>query len=162
MEPYHLRRSDKAIDDPESLAEVLLSTRWISLAMCSGNEPYLVVLNHGFDRERGCLYFHCAPKGRKIEVLKENPRVWGMAVDDRGYLHGKCDHAYRSVMFGGNVTILERGGDKLHALEIMIRQQERDPDPVIAEQLTEKRVAATTIGRIDIEVMTGKQALDEG
>lgn len=82
-----------------------------------------------------------------------------MAVEDLGYLDGKCDHAYRSVMFGGTVTFVEDDSDKRHALEIMIRQHESDPEAVIAEQLTPARVSGTTIGRIDIDQMSGKESL---
>lgn len=159
MEPYHLRRHDKALTSADELSRILSTVRTVSLAMCADNEPYLVILNHGWDRERSCLYFHCAPKGKKIDILLKNPRVWGVAVEDLGYLDGRCDHAYRSVMFDGTVSFLESEAEKLQALEIMIRQHESDPKAVIADQLTSKRVAATTIGRINIDRITGKEAL---
>jgi nitroimidazol reductase NimA-like FMN-containing flavoprotein (pyridoxamine 5'-phosphate oxidase superfamily) len=82
-----------------------------------------------------------------------------MAVEDLGYLDGECDHAYRSVMFGGTVVFLESDADKRRALEVMIRQQESNPDGVITEQMTETRVSTVTVGRIDLEAVTGKEAL---
>jgi nitroimidazol reductase NimA-like FMN-containing flavoprotein (pyridoxamine 5'-phosphate oxidase superfamily) len=159
MDSYHLRRTDKALTDREEIERVLATTRYVSLAMCAEDQPYLVTLNHGYDRQRNCLYFHCAPKGRKMDMLKANPRVWGMAVEDLGYLDGDCDHAYRSVMFGGRVSFLSEEAAKRHALEVMIHQQESDPRRVIEEQLTAREVAAVTIGRIDLEFVSGKQAL---
>ncbi len=159
MDPYHLRRHDKAIENAEDCAGILASTRTISLSMCADNEPYLITLNHGWDPEQRCLWFHSAPKGKKIDILRENSRVWGMAVEDLGYLDGRCDHAYRSVMFGGTVTFIEDDSAKRHALEIMIRQHKSDPAAVITEQLTPARVAGTTIGRIDIDQMSGKESL---
>jgi nitroimidazol reductase NimA-like FMN-containing flavoprotein (pyridoxamine 5'-phosphate oxidase superfamily) len=159
MEPYHLRRTDKEMTDPDEMARVLGTTRTIALALCRHDEPYLVTLNHGYDRERRCLYFHCAPSGKKVDVIRANPRCWGMAVEDLGYQDGACDHAYRSVMFGGRVELLEDDDAKRVALEVMIRQQESDPERVMAEQLTPARVAAVTIGRIDIETLTGKEGL---
>jgi|GEM_PF-70335 len=156
---YHLRRRDKALDDPDERDAVLRRTRWVTLAMCEGDEPYLVVVNHGYDPSRRRLYFHCAADGRKMEVLRANPRVWGIAVEDLGYLDGECDHAFRSVMFGGRVTFLESEAEKREALEVMIRQLESDPGPVEARTLTPARLASVTVGRVDLEVMTGKQAL---
>lgn len=154
---YHLRRTDKALDDKNEITTVLRSTRYVTVAMCRDDLPYLVTLNHGYDPARRCLYFHCARRGKKIDILHANPRVWGMAVLDLGYLDGACDHAYRSVMFGGRVTFLTDAEDKRHALEVMIRQQESDPARVIDEQLTEERIQSVTIGRIDLETITGKQ-----
>jgi len=159
MEPYHLRRHDKTIESAEECAGILASTRTISVAMCSDNEPYLITLNHGWDPDQQCLYFHSAPTGRKIDVLRRNSRVWGMAVEDLGYLDGRCDHAYRSVMFGGSVTFVEDDADKCRALEVMIRQHESNPEAVITEQLTPARVAGTTIARINIDQMSGKESL---
>jgi len=156
---YHLRRSDKLLADQAEIERVLISTRYVSVAMCREQKPYLVVLNHGFDRARRCLYFHCAGKGRKMDILAVNPRVWGIAVEDLGYKDGDCDHAYRSVMFGGRVTFITDDEEKRSALEVMIRQQESDPERVMAEQLKPGQVAAVTIGRIDIDQWTGKQAL---
>jgi nitroimidazol reductase NimA-like FMN-containing flavoprotein (pyridoxamine 5'-phosphate oxidase superfamily) len=156
---YHLRRHDKAMADRAAIEEVLTAARYVTIAMCADEQPYLVALNHGYDRERGCLYFHCAPDGRKMDILARNSRVWGMAVLDLGYQDGECDHAYLSVMFGGRVAFLTSDEDKRRALEVMVRKQERDPERVIAEQMTDTRVTSVTVGRIDLEHMTGKEAL---
>ena len=158
---YHLRRQDKALEDRAELDATLTRTRWVTLAMCRDDDPYLVVVNHGYDPTRRCLYFHCAADGRKMEVLRANPRVWGIAVEDLGYLDGECEHAFRSVMFGGRVTFLAADAEKREALEVMIRQLEPEPGPVMARTLTPARLASVTVGRVDLEVMTGKQALPE-
>jgi len=169
MQAYHLRRSDKKIDDPALLDEVLATTRTITLAMCEGDEPYVVMLNHGYDAERRCVYFHSAGAGRKIDILRRNPKVWVLAVDDLGYQHGACDHAFRSVMAGGTVHLLgvsdendpESNDEKRRALELMVRQQERpeNQERVMTDQLNPARIHAVTIGRIDLDEITGKQAL---
>ena len=84
-----------------------------------------------------------------------------MAFEDLGYLDGECDHAFRSVMFGGRVTFLEGEAEKREALGVMIRQLEPDPEPVMARTLTPNRLASVTVGRVDLEVITGKQALPQ-
>ncbi len=159
MEPYHLRRQDKALTDQEELVHVLESAEFVTLAMCNGDEPYAVVLNHGYDEKASSLYFHCAPEGKKVEFLNNNPRVWGIAFVDHGYMEGKCDHAYTSVMFGGTVEWVEGSEAKRRALEVMIHQLEPDPRTVMAEQMTDKRIEGVTIGRVRITEMTGKRAL---
>lgn len=159
MEPYHLRRHDKAINDVERISAVLDEARYVTVAMCVEGEPYLVALSHGWDPDARCLYFHCASNGKKLDVIERNPRVWGLAIVDLGYLDGRCDHAYRSVMFSGRVTLLTDDADKRRALEIMIRRLESDPEGVMTEQLTAAQIAATTIGRIDVDQLSGKESL---
>ncbi len=159
MKKYHLRRQDKALSDEAEMERILGSARYITLAMCAEGEPYLVVLNHGYDPAQRRIYFHCAREGRKIDILRANPRVWGVAFEDLGYLDGKCDHAYRSVMFGGKARFAENEDEKRTALEVMIRQQESDPEKVITEQLAPESIRNITIGVVEIEETSGKEAV---
>ena len=56
--------------------------------------------------------------------------MWGQVIENRGYVTGKCDHAYRSVHFAGQVDFLEDDEEKRAALTLMIRQMEPDPGPL--------------------------------
>lgn len=158
---YHLRRHDKAIEDPALIEQILSSTAWVTLAMCQDGDPYLVTVSHGFDPARRCLYFHCAAEGRKVDILSVHPRVWGQAVIDRGYVPGECTHRYASVMFSGVVEWIEDEDEKRHALGCMIRQLDPDPDAVAASLLGPEEAstfARTRVGRIRIESWTGKRS----
>ena len=72
-----IRRKEKTIEDAAELRAILREAKHVTLAMCRDGEPYLVTVNHGFDPERRCLYFHCAREGKKVDILRANPRVWG-------------------------------------------------------------------------------------
>ncbi len=157
MSSYHLRRAEKAITDEAELFAIIRGQQYVTLALCRENEPYLVTLNYGFDAEARCLYFHCATEGKKMDFLRANPVVWGQILEDNGYLPGQCTHAFRCVEFRGSVAFLETNTEKRLALTVMIEQLEPDPEPVKARTLTEQRVAGVTIGRIQIETLTGKQ-----
>ena len=158
MKPYHkLRRKEQEIRDSAELKAILAGTQYVTVAMCRGNEPYLVTLSHGYDRENNAIYFHCAFAGKKIDFLKANNRVWGQALVDRGYVQGRCDHRFTTVQFGGRVSFVEGGEAKRRALAVMIGQLEREPEKVIAAKVTDAAVAKTCIGRIDIEFMSGKR-----
>ncbi len=157
MQVYHLRRSEKAITDPEQLHAIIMQQKYMTLALAWDNEPYLVTLSYGYDAAAQCFYFHCAAAGRKIDYLRHNPVVWGQIVEDCGYLEGKCSHAFRSVQFRGAVSFLEDPEEKRAALELMIDRLESDPDPVKQKQITDKSVERVTIGKVTVELMTGKQ-----
>ena len=83
--------------------------------------------------------------------------MWGQVIEDRGYVTGKCDHAYRSVHFAGRVTFLEDEDEKRAALTLMIRQMEPDPEPVIQRLLGHGRLTKMIVGRVDVLEMTGKR-----
>ena len=153
-----MRRKEKEIKDRHEMVAILELAKYITIAMCKNDEPYLVTLSHGYDRANHCLYFHCAEEGKKIDVLKENNIVWGQALIDKRYVDGKCDHLYATVHFKGIVTFLENRQEKRKALEVMIRALENDPKIVMKTQLEEEAIAKVRIGKITIEYMSGKKS----
>jgi nitroimidazol reductase NimA-like FMN-containing flavoprotein (pyridoxamine 5'-phosphate oxidase superfamily) len=155
-----IRRKERAITEKEEMLSILEKTEYIIVAMCSDNEPYLVTLSHGYDRDKHCIYFHCAREGKKIDILNENNSVWGQALIDEGYVQGACDHLYATTQFKGRVTFIEDAEEKRHALSVMIKSIDSNPQEVMEKQLTEDSVNRVMIGRIDIDYMSGKKAKD--
>ena len=155
---FHVRRKDREITDPEMLRKVLKSTKYITIALCMDNEPYLVSLSHGYDKEKNCIFFHCASEGKKLVYAKSNNKVWGQVVQDYG-VTDECDYAYTSVHFSGKLFIIEDIDEKKHGLEVMVRQLSPHPEAKLAKIKPEK-LATTSMGRIDINSMTGKQHLN--
>ena len=153
--PFHIRRKDREITDPEALKKVLKCTKYVTIALCMDNEPYLVSLSHGFDEKQNCIFFHCANEGKKIAFLQANNKVWGQAVLDYG-VTGECDYAYTSVHFSGRISLIDDLREKQHAIEVMVRQLSANPDEKLSKIKPEK-LAKTTMGRIDIGYMTGKK-----
>jgi len=140
------------------MVAILENSQFITVAMCLDNEPYLATLSHGYDRERNCLYFHCAKEGKKIDILKQHNIVWGQAILDKGYVQGSCDHLYATTQFRGRVAFVENMEEKRHALEVMIKALEDDPPKVMAAQLKKESIKGVQIGRIDVDHMSGKKS----
>jgi len=155
---FHVRRKDREIIDDEILRNVLKSTKYITIAFSMDNEPYLVSLSHGYDENSNCLYFHCAPEGKKLVYAKANNKIWGQAVQDYG-VTDECDYAYTSVHFSGRLFLIEDIKEKQHGIEVMIRQLTPNPEAKLAKIKPEK-LTATIVGRIDIDSVTGKQHLN--
>ena len=153
-----IRRKEKAIEDVAELKEIIRTAQYVTVALCKDNEPYLVSLSHGYDPNKNCVYFHCASEGKKMDILKENNVVWGQALIDKGYIQGKCDHLYATVQFKGTVVFIDDFEEKKEALLNMVHKLDDNPDDVAEKQLTEKSIARVTIGRIDIEYLSGKEA----
>lgn len=157
---HGIRRKEKAIENIAEMQHILETVKHVTIAMCQDNEPYLVTLSHGYDPKEHCLFFHCASEGKKLDILKSNNIVWGQALVDEGYIQGACDHLYATVQFRGKVRFLEDFEEKKAALENMINKLDNKPEEVAKEQLTEQSINRVTIGRIDIEYMSGKKAKD--
>jgi nitroimidazol reductase NimA-like FMN-containing flavoprotein (pyridoxamine 5'-phosphate oxidase superfamily) len=152
---FHVRRKDREITDPNELRQVLKTTKYVTVAFCMENEPYLVSLSHGYDEAKNCLYFHCAPEGKKLVYQKANSKVWGQAVLNFGVTN-ECDYAYTSVHFSGKMRLISDLSEKQHAIEVLVRQVSLKPEEKLAKIKPEK-LEKTTMGRIDITYMSGKK-----
>jgi nitroimidazol reductase NimA-like FMN-containing flavoprotein (pyridoxamine 5'-phosphate oxidase superfamily) len=155
---FHVRRKDREITDCNIMKNVLKSTKYVTIALCMDNEPYLVSLSHGYDEDKNRIYFHCANEGKKLVYAKSNNKVWGQAVQDYG-VTDECDYAYTSVHFSGRLNMIEDLNEKNHGIEVMVRQLSPNPEAKLAKIKPEK-LATASMGRIDINSMTGKQHLN--
>ena len=155
---HKLRRIDKAITDVSAVKAILREAKFITLAMSLNDEPYLATLSHGFDEEKNCIYFHCAKEGKKVDILKANPIVWGQALVDGGYQQGSCDHLYSTAQFQGTVSFVDDASEKAHALEVMIRHLDNNPEAILSKQATARSLDRVLIGRVDIDFVSGKKA----
>ena len=158
MPGIHMRRSDKEVTDPSELVKPLKEAAYITLALCMENVPYIATLSHGYDEANNRIYFHCANEGKKVDILRANPVVWGQALIDGGYQQGSCDHLYHTTQFRGVVSFVEGFEEKRRALEIMVRQLDDNPEDIIERQVQPGSVSKVLIGRIDVVEMTGKKA----
>ena len=125
------------------------------IAMCDGQTPYMVSMCFGYAGD--CLYLHCASEGKKIDILKRNPRVCFEVDVDQEPVRGAqpCEWSlrYRSVIGFGNAVFVEESEEKKRALDLLMEQFGGE-----ASSYPENALGRVTILRIDIESLTGKQA----
>jgi uncharacterized protein len=152
---FHVRRKDREITDLNEMRSVLRDTKYVTVALCMDNAPYLISLSHGYDQTKNCLYFHCAPEGKKLVYAKANPNLWGQAVLDFGVTE-ECDYAYTSVQFSGKLNLITDLTEKVHAMKVLVYQVSLNPEEKLSKIKPEK-LDKTTIGRIDINYISGKK-----
>lgn len=158
MDPtYHMLRSEKEITDPVAIETILKNGKYASIALCDGDDPYIITLSYGYSPTEKVLYFHTAKKGRKLDIIAKNPRACATVIQDRGYIQGKCNHAYSSLIIHGSIRPVTDEAEKLGALSMMIDHLEGDPGPVKERLLAKrKRIEEAEILRLDIEEVHGR------
>lgn len=152
-----MRRPEKQIKGRKRLIGLLDSKEHVTIAMSKDNNPYLVTVNHCLDKKSGCIYFHCAAKGKKMDYMKANPVVWGQVMEDLGPVEGECSWKFRTVMFKGKAKMVKGTEEKKHALDLLIGKLCSDP---VSEKdsLTSEALNRVAICRIDLLEMTGKES----
>ena len=148
-----MRRNEREITDRKDIDGIIKRCRVCHLAMCDESQPYVVPLNFGYDG--GFLYFHAAPEGRKIDIIKRNNRV-GFEFD---ILHDivtaeqacKWGAKYESVMGSGTAEIVDDLEAKKEALEWIMRQYGNS-----AWDFKEEILKKTLVLRVRILEISGK------
>ncbi len=148
-----MRRRDKEISDRAWIDEVLHAARVVRVAMCDGGRPYVVPVCFAYDGT--CIYVHSAPEGRKIDILRRNPKVCFEVSADIDVRPGTspCSWSmdYKCVMGEGTAVFLEDEHDKRRALEAIIERYTQSPGHA-------KRIDTVTVIRIDIASLSAKHS----
>jgi nitroimidazol reductase NimA-like FMN-containing flavoprotein (pyridoxamine 5'-phosphate oxidase superfamily) len=157
MPRSHLQKKEREIQDPKTIEEILKRGRYAVIALCRENRPYVLTLSYGYDPSKRALYFHTAHKGLKMEYIKANPTVCATVIEDRGYVMGKCAHAYRSVVFQGTMRVVGSLEEKKYGMDVLLSHLEKKPEVVRKRSLAnEQAYDRAAILRLDILKITGK------
>ena len=150
-----MRKKEKQINDIAAIADVLSRAKVCRLGLCEGDRPYVVPLCFGY--EDNALYLHSAGQGKKLDILRKNNNVcFEVDIDCQITEADKsCDWGmkFKSVIGFGKATFIEDAEQKCKALDVIMQQySEKSFD------YTEEAIKNTTIIKIEIETMTGKQS----
>lgn len=124
-----MRRTERQITSLEQIWGIMNDLKVCRLGMADQSGVYIVPMNFGYEykEERLLLYFHCAGEGRKIHILKQNPKV-GFEMDGshkliEGETPCSYSYSYESIIGTGFAEFLELPDEKIHALQCIMRQQ---------------------------------------
>ncbi len=160
MSGYHMKRVDRTIGEAKTIRDILARRRLATIALCREGEPYIVTMNYGYDEEGNALYFHCAAEGLKLDFIAANPSACVSIVEDLGYVEGKCDHRYRSIVIRGKASLVGELEEKKRGINVLMEHQESDPDPVRQRNFrSDADYGGFEIIRIDIGEVTGKESV---
>jgi uncharacterized protein len=150
-----MRRKQNEITDKGVIEEILSKSEVCRIAMIDGDVPYIVPLNYGYSDM--ALYFHSAPLGKKIDLLKLNNKVCFEIEYSTEIVRGDiaCDWGlkYRSVIGYGTIGFISDFEQKKAGLDIIMAQYGKKGENVYKD----KNVESVLILKLNIEEITGKQ-----
>lgn len=146
-----LTRREKLVTNMDEVFHILDESKVIHLGLVDGDEPYVVPMNYGYTYENEKLYIwlHGATTGRKLDVIRKNPKVFFEMECDLIPFDGDvaCRYgiSYSSLMGKGIAKIVEDSEEKQQALTYLMKTQV-NKDFEFNEKL------ASVVGIIKIEV----------
>ena len=148
-----MRKKEKEITERAEIDAIIKSCIVCRLAMADGGQPYMVPLCFGY--RDNTLFFHPSRAGRKLEILRENPRVCFEFESGCDVIAGetacKWSMRYRSVIGTGTAAFVETPADKRRALDVIMQQYTTG-----AFEYPETTLAKVTIIKVDIDEISGK------
>jgi uncharacterized protein len=131
-----MRRKHCEITDPQEIERILGSTTIGRLAT-NGADGYPYITPVNFVYHEGNIYFHCAPKGEKLDNLTRDAKVCFEVDIPLAYLDAGFDpdrrvcrlhQFYHSAIIRGEARIVPDGPRKVAALNALVAKHERGFD----------------------------------
>ncbi|MBR2146021.1 MAG: pyridoxamine 5'-phosphate oxidase family protein [Muribaculaceae bacterium] len=149
-----VRRQDRLLDEARA-REILASAEYGILSMIDlDGKPYGVPLNFVWDGD-DAIYIHCAPEGKKIDILECHDRVSFCVVGDVNLKPSQFTTEYESVILDCEATICTSEEERVYALELLLRKLSPH-DVEIGMKYALKSLHRTCIVRLDILTWSGK------
>ena len=153
-----MTKRELQITDEAQIRKILDTAKVLNLGLAVDNEPYVVPMNYGYAMDgegKLTVYLHSALKGKKLDMIRQNPRVFFELDCDLTPFEGKlpCQYglSYSSVMGRGTATIVEDVEEKQKALTLLMKTQtEKD------FSFNERLVSIVAVIRIDVAEYTAK------
>ena len=137
--------------------ERILQTESIGYLGLCGDESYVLPLNYTY--ADGRILFHCALEGRKLDMIRANPRVCFAvsrpATEPTEHFGELCSTPYESVICWGTARVIEDLSERLQALAAFQLRYATPEQPRASISLE----STARCGAVEIVVtrMTGRQ-----
>ena len=152
-----MTKRELQITDEQQIRAILDGAKVVHVGMCVDNEPYVVPMNYGYAMEDGRLtiYLHSAQQGKKLDMIRQNPKVFFEMDCDWVPFEGEkpCQYglSYSSVMGRGTAAIVEDVEEKKRAMSLLMKTQ-TEKDFTFDDRL----VSIVAVIRIDAAEYTAK------
>ena len=156
-----MRRKDREVTGTSELDDIIRRGECLHLGLRDGDGVYVVPLSYGFAWEEGrrVFYFHGAGAGKKLELIREDPRVSFCITLEHGVIPGETagnySFAYESVMGTGRIEILEDLGEKQHGLACLFSHYAPEREFSSPDRVVEN----TAVLRLLVEGISGKHRM---
>ena len=124
-----MTRRERQVTDINEIIKILDNSKVLHLGLVDGDEPYVVPMNYGYtyENEKLTIWLHCARQGKKLDIMKVNPKVffemeYGITPFE-GEVACKYGITYSSLMCRGVATIIEDVETKKIALSSLMKTQ---------------------------------------
>lgn len=149
-----VRRQDRLLDKMRAI-ELLREGEYGILSMVSEGAGYGIPVNFVWNGKHS-IYIHCAPEGRKLIAIEQNPKVSLCIIGNVHLLPRNFTTEYESAIFFGEAHIHLSDEEKMRALHLLIDKFSADFKD-IGDKYARKSFHRVEIIRVDFSEFSGKR-----
>ena len=148
-----MRRHERVLD--ESKARDLLLNGEYGVLSTSSVDGGVYGIPMSYVAADGCIYFHCAMVGHKIDNITANPLVSFCVVGKTEVSPTAFTTAYESVVVSGFIEIVDVENEKREALRLLVKKYSQGFETE-GDVYIDKAIHKTKILKLTIDSITGK------
>ena len=149
-------RRFKQLLPKEDVERILKKGKYAVWAVSGDNDyPYAVPVNYVYNGN--CIYIHSATSGHKLDSIRRNPKCSLCIVDKDDIIPEEFTSYFRSVIVFGHCEFVETDKHKRDALLELCEKYSKDIDPT---DEIDRLIAHTAIIKVNIDAVTGKEAIE--
>lgn len=154
-----MARVKQQISDEECIEVLRDSKRGVLSLLGDDGYPYGVPINHLWRDADGCLYFHGARVGHRVDAMRRCDKVSFCAYDDGTRAEGGWWLTFRSVVVFGHLEVVD---DEQLFLEVVrdLSHKFTSDDAYIEHEISHDG-PRTMLLRLTPEHMTGKRVTEK-
>ena len=153
-----MRRKRQQLTEAECVEILNRNTSGVLAVSGDSGYPYAVPLSYIYDGN--ALYFHCAKNGHKLDAIKNCDKVSFCVIDQDKVVPQEYTTYFRSVVIFGRASIVNSEDEIRTAIEKLAIKYNPADDKEHRDAVIDKEYAAMLIVKIDIDHMTGKEAIE--
>lgn len=152
-----VRRQNRILEDKDRINELLHQSEYgfLSLGDSANGYAYGIPLSYVYDETANSLYFHCAPEGQKLDMIKQNNKVCFCVVGKTKPIANQFTTLYESVIVFGNADTDLPDDEKKKALRLLVQKYSPGYEDT-GEKYIEKSWDRTAVFKIKIVHTTAK------
>ena len=158
MEFRKMRRIRQQLGDAECVGILEKNTSGTLAVLGDGDYPYAVPLSYVY--YDNTIYFHCAKSGHKLDAIREHDKVSFCVIDQDAVVPQEYTTYFRSVIVFGRARKIEEQDEMRRAIEILAEKYYPDDSQDNRNVFIDKEFSALCMIKIEIEHMTGKEAIE--
>lgn len=151
-----MRRARQQLPEDACLDILARNTAGVLAVLGDGGYPYAVPLSYVY--ADGCLYFHCAKTGHKLDAVRSCDKASFCVIDQDRIVPEEYTTYYRSVIAFGRAEILERPGEIRAAIEALAAKYHPADTAENRARFIDRELAALCMVCLHIEHLSGKEA----